>query len=242
MPVCTEALSSSSNTVFAAFAADCVVNVPFWASPPMGANASRLQPNYVRVSVSDIFDRLCFITWSSLGHFVYSTFGNLYALHNCKRVMLDSGRLCCALRHVNKWSCRGFLCQILIWSCHYRRVVFQPFGDTPVTPISVGIQHLHHFTGHQTGGVTALDSYHGGVQSFSKLGQSFQHRALKLAATLCRLVDTLVLCCLRGGSPIHAASLYHELLTGWFCPSEKIGCVDSAQACAYEHFLCLHGG
>lgn len=83
--------------------------------------------------------------------------------------------------------------------------VLQPFVNIPVTPISAGFRRLWPLAGCQTGSVTTLDSCCEGVQLFSKLGQSFQHHAHKLATTLCRQVGALVLRQSWGGSLIHAA-------------------------------------
>ena len=81
---------------------------------------------------------------------------------------------CHALWHVNEWSCGGFLCQILTWSCQYG-VVLQPFIDIPVTPIRpcwVPTSTTPHWMSNRRNHHPWLSPW---VQSFSKLGQSFQY-------------------------------------------------------------------
>ena len=56
----------------------------------------------------------------------------------------------------------------------------------------------------------------------SEKKKSFQHRALKLAATLWWLVGALVLHQSLGGFLIHAVFMYCWALARWFCPRQRL--------------------
>ena len=113
--------------------------------------------------------------------------------------------------------------------------------------MSIPVSHIrkeeHDYTHYFVPTIT-LESCCHGVQSFSELGQSFQHCVLKLAATLHRLVGALILRRLQGGSLIHGCFCTKGTKGPWPSGSvpDKRLMWDSVQACAYEYFQCLHGG
>ena len=102
----------------------------------------------------------------------------------CNRQWLPKSHSYCRCRTIwHEWPCGRFLCRILVCPCQYGVVVHKLFVDIVVTPMSAaGSNVCNTFLG-----IKLEESSCDGVQSFPIILQSFQHRALKLDATLHRV-------------------------------------------------------